>query len=459
MTPRAPAETQGGLHAQAGERSRIGPVAALALVLAVPAILHGESWNGLTTGGPDAHTLPSTRLPGEFEPQGALLLSGPELIRTRPELLARIAAAVRDELTVLVMVNDPEEADQGRDILRRIGIPNGRVPFLSIPSDTLWVRDYGPFVTYRNGFVTIVDPWYGHEGRPIDEEVPTRFARLRGLPVVPCPLVIEGGNLLSNGTGLCVTTTRLIAQNAAVCLAEENIRTRLRRHLGVSRLVVLEPLDNEQTGHVDMFAAFTAPDTIVVGSYAAEVDPINAAILNRNAARLAAVRTTHGPLRVVRIPMPSRRGGRWRTYTNLLFANRAVLVPVYPGVDAEAEARALHVLGGLLPGRRLVSIDAESLVELEGALHCVAMNLGPLECRPVVGVRTESPWNDSGFGDGAGKTGSASRDLMAPRSTQRGRPSLHFVLDPEAGTFSEWQVDPPLNPSRTRKEVPAGTEG
>ncbi len=436
MTQRTPAATKGGLHSRAGERSRIIPAATLALALIAPAVLHGESWNGLTAGGPDARALPPTRLPGEFEPQGALLLSGPELIRTRPELLARIAAAVRDELTVFVMVNEPEEADQGRDILRRIGIPDGKVPFLPIPSNTLWTRDYGPFVTYRNGLVTIVDPWYGYEDRPLDEEVPTRFARLRGLRVVPCPVIMEGGNLLSNGAGVCVTTTRLIAQNVAAGLAEANVRTRLRQHLGVSRLVVLEPLDGEQTGHVDMFAAFTAPDTIVVGSYATEIDPINAAILNRNAARLAAVRTAHGPLRVVRIPMPSRRGGRWRTYTNLLFANRVVLVPVYPGVDAEGEARALHVLGGLLPGRRLISIDAESLVELEGALHCVAMNLGPLECRPVFGAHPESPWTGSEPGDGTGTSDSESYELTAPPSMNRGRPFVHFTQDPEAGTFS-----------------------
>ena len=35
----------------------------------------------------------------------------------------------------------------------------------------------------------------------------------------------------------------MIAQNVAAGLTEENVRTRLRRHLGVSRLVVLEPLD------------------------------------------------------------------------------------------------------------------------------------------------------------------------------------------------------------------------
>ena len=75
------------------------------------------------------------------------------------------------------------------------------------------------------------------------------------------------------------------------------------------------------------------------------------------------------------IPMPPRPDGLWRTYTNVVFANGRLLVPIYPDFSPDLDRQALELYGRLLPEWEIVGIDAGSLIRREGALHCVIMNL------------------------------------------------------------------------------------
>jgi agmatine/peptidylarginine deiminase len=181
---------------------------------------------------------------------------------------------------------------------------------------------------------------------------------------------------LSNGLGLCVTTTALVERNGG--LSKRVVCNALKRSLGAQEVVVLERLAGEETGHVDMFTTFTGPTTVVVGSYSPAEDPVNAALLDRNAARLAAVETPWGPLRVERIPMGRQHDGLWRTYTNCVYANGVLLVPFYLDGDENRSRQALAVYRRLLPRWHIVFVDATPLIEEGGALHCAALNVPSL---------------------------------------------------------------------------------
>jgi agmatine/peptidylarginine deiminase len=197
------------------------------------------------------------------------------------------------------------------------------------------------------------------------------------LPLVRVPLTIEGGNLLSNGEGIAVLSDKILEDNIAFGLAETTLVEIMKYLYGFKQIVMLESLYGEETGHVDMFAAFTSPDAIVVGAYDPKCDEQNAAILDRNAAKLSEVKiNSNKPLRVDRIPMPPHSDNLWRTYTNVLFANGVVLVPVYPSLDHVGRQKALAVFSKLLPNWEIVGIDASRIIESNGALHCIAMNLG-----------------------------------------------------------------------------------
>src|SRR5205085_2038342 len=141
----------------------------------------------------------------------------------------------------------------------------------------------------QNGGFSLVDADYFRDDRADENLCPSELAPLLHLPVLQLPLTVEGGNILSNGRGICLTTTAFLERNAHRKLSNNEIGRAFKAAYGFEHVVALEPLRLEVTGHIDMFATFTAPDTVVVGQYDPGVDPVNAEVLDRNAAVLAQI--------------------------------------------------------------------------------------------------------------------------------------------------------------------------
>ena len=60
------------------------------------------------------------------------------------------------------------------------------------------------------------------------------------------------------------------------------------------------------------------------------------------------------------------------SYANFLIINGAVLMPAY---GDQADANALRVLTRAFPDREVVAVPARSLIEQNGSLHCITMQL------------------------------------------------------------------------------------
>jgi agmatine/peptidylarginine deiminase len=249
---------------------------------------------------------------------------------------------------------------------------------------TMWIRDWGPIsTTGPDGDPLLVDPRYeGNARNPGDDRAGARIADHFGLPVRDLPLTLEGGDVLSNGRGLGLTSGRMVQRNARDRdLGSGEIADLLRSHLGFEDWFPLPSLVGEPTGHVDMFVTFVDRLTAVVGRYDPQTDPTNAALLDKVAAALDGFVTRAGTLRVERVTMPDRPDAIWRTYTNVVYANGAVLVPQYPDHSPALDEAALALYRRLLPEREIVGVDSPDLILRNGALHCVTLNL-PQGTRP-----------------------------------------------------------------------------
>lgn len=328
----------------------------------------------------------SCRVPGEFERQSALVIASTDLIDNMPQLFVELVKKTSVRVPIIVLVNDFDQYNRATDILRDGMVLDDRVHFINTPHNTMWIRDYGPIVVQEvSGRSAIVDAGYDL-GRFDDDNVPFELARLFDVPVVSTPLRIDGGNLLSNGAGLGLTTYQLFFSNPDMIAMnietgdndEESMEAALQEAFGFQKVVFLEPLAGEPTGHVDMFATFINKNTVLVGSYDVNVDPENAAILDRNAEKLARIRIGKGFLQVERIPMPSNEDEVWRTFTNVVYANGVLLFPTYENVDPTIQMQAKAIYRELMPAWKIVDVDASRIIESEGALHCMTMNLGPL---------------------------------------------------------------------------------
>ena len=317
-----------------------------------------------------------TFLPADFERHDALVLVADRLAKDFPELLARIVAEAKPKIELIGLFSDTKGRDAVRRVLAEHNPPPDSIRLIEVPTDTVWIRDFGPVVVRRgDGTRVAFDFQYkrrsGAKNRDTDNAAAAAIARHVGIPVRRVPVELEPGNLLSNGRGLLVTTTDTFNANISHGYDAGTIAGYLGKTFGCRKIVLLEPLKGERTGHVDVFACFTDPDTIVVGEYPKSVDPVNAGVLERNAAILSKVQTADGPLRVVRIPMPGNEDGAWRSYTNSIFANGVLLVPSYGGAHAEADNRAVLAFRRLLPGWKVTGIDASKVVRREGALRCI----------------------------------------------------------------------------------------
>jgi agmatine deiminase len=313
----------------------------------------------------------SVVLPGEFEKASEVMLGWGNGAWQLEEFLVDLARAAAEESGVTVVVPGQGAASWVSAALAEGGVDMDAVELLVAQIDSVWMRDYGPLVVRGPGGQVVIDPRY-YWGRWADDFFPTALAWHRSLPVSRPPIEMEGGNLLSDGAGRCVTTEALIAQNSHLGYTAADVRKILRDYFGCEVTAIVPPLFGEGTGHVDMLVHITGPGEVMVGRYTTAQDSVNAARLDTAASRLSAA-----GFWVTRVPMP-RNDNRtvWRTYTNSLAVNDSVLVPVY-GEDRSRENEALSRFAQAYPGREIVPIDADEIIYWSGAVHCVAMSVSP----------------------------------------------------------------------------------
>jgi agmatine/peptidylarginine deiminase len=349
-------------------------VVVLSILMAVISSAHRDLGGRDAISKPRHHALrvvppplpPAVRgvLPGEFEPIERVLITwDPSLTSFYGDLLTAIEGHA--EVTFVV---EEWERDEILALIDDRGIARSGVSFVTGSADTIWMRDYGPLVVRGpTGLRWTVD--FSYTERPLDDAVPRAITGILwpGRAVVEAPLRLENGNLLSDGRGRCVSTDFLFELESS--RSRGAIRQMLANYLGCRELIVLPQLIGEPTGHVDMYVAITGPAEAIVGRFDDELDPDNAALTDRAARKLERAGFT-----VRRIRMPPNDDGVYRSYTNALAVNDVVLVPVY-GEEYELEREALAVFASAYPGRDIVPIDSDLIIDLDGAVHCAAITI------------------------------------------------------------------------------------
>ncbi len=210
-------------------------------------------------------------------------------------------------------------------------------------------------------------------------------ARITGLPRLEPRrpdtgerLVLEGGGIEVNGSGLMLVTEEWLLSGVQVRnpgLTRTDYERIFREWLGVMRTVWLGEgcVGDDTHGHVDDIARFVDASTVVLAVEHDPADENHARSMDNlrrmeSAARDAAI----APLRIVTLPFPRpviMNGERLpASYANFYIANGAVLVPTFNDPNDRV---ALNTLAGLMPRHRVVGIHAVDLVWGLGTLHCL----------------------------------------------------------------------------------------
>ena len=330
----------------------------------------------------------------EFKRQGAILLGCHNQINLIPELYGEIAKAVNGKVALFGVVSNEVQAKSGIQMIKNLGLPESAMRFLVIPTNSIWIRDYAPFILrYDQDNAFMVDAKYHtrlmRESRRQDDFMCFELARMLELPVRSIPLILEGGNFISNGDGLLLTSAKTISVNKEGEYTHKQLISMFNDFLGVNGIYAVNHLIDEPNGHIDMFMTMLNKNLAIIAEIDPAIDSENSEILNESARIVSSITTSNGPIQVKRIPMPPRSGNEWRSYTNIIMANGVLLMPSFSDVDPSIEDRAEQVYKSFLPADWVVKrINCDKLVALRGQLHCMSYNIPKFI--PIDGLITRS---------------------------------------------------------------------
>jgi agmatine/peptidylarginine deiminase len=308
--------------------------------------------------------------PAEFQKAAGIFFSW----RGYSSLLKSLICEVARESKAYVAVS--ENAEAVRQELVEFGCTMANVEILSTPTDTVWIRDYAPWAVYtRNGELALVDFVYNRP-RPRDDRFSDYWTANSQRPLYICQMVLPGGNLLLDGCGGALLSDMIFdaAQGADPLLTRQDVSRYLSAYLNCHIVHILEKMEQDGTGHIDMFCKLLDRRHILVGEYRRVSDGAgdNYHILNRNASKLATLKNGLGENFIVhRIPMPAYDGNTY-SYTNSLLVNGKVLLPLY---DKPEDEVARRIYQKLLPTYKVIAFDCRQVISANGAIHCITHSI------------------------------------------------------------------------------------
>jgi len=320
-----------------------------------------------------------------------------------------------------------------------LGLINN-IEFHGVEYDSIWMRDNGPiFFKDQEGIERILSfiwkewGYMTHEKKcdlKYDPLLPAEIAKKLNVPCHYVPFGSEGGDREFNGKGSLIACKDVeLDRNPGKSISD--LEVLYKEQLNVSNIIWLKhaladdaqtfycPLPNTDIytchgtgGHVDEFARFVSPTTILLAQVHPEeqntpLGSITHQVLEENFQILSSLKDQDGkPFHIVRINLPpplfhsltikdpiyetlenlKYTSGKplpdevkvvaATSYCNFLISNGVILMPSYykegrPRLFKETDDSAKQVLQSLFPDRVVIQITAEAVNFGGGGIHCI----------------------------------------------------------------------------------------
>lgn len=268
-------------------------------------------------------------------------------------------------------------------MIGQAGADPDRVHIIIHPTNTIWIRDFGPRYIYEGNVRAIVDHTYNRP-RPLDNAVPAHFSSYKGHAYYKMPIVHGGGNYHLDGTNAGYTTRLIVNENPG--LSEAKIYQLFRDYQSLTTFFFNPfPTSVDSTQHVDMWMIPVADDKVIISDWSANPGSTQAIICDMAAADFANRGYT-----VYRTPA-RRVGGVHYNFANAVIVNDLVIIPGFTNSTvAPLNSQAKAVWEQALPNHTVVQVNAQSIVSAAGIFHCIMMHIPPAPGgeNPTVLLRT-----------------------------------------------------------------------
>jgi agmatine deiminase len=320
------------------------------------------------------------RAPAEWEPHERTLMAWPcrrelwgETIEQARADYAAVANAIAAFEPVTMVANPGEDS-----ALARAACGEG-VEIVELALDDSWMRDCGPIYVYgedgRRLAVHFRFNAWGEKFPPWDRDarVGALIAERLGDEVLEAPIVLEGGSILTDGTGVLLTTEQcLLNPNRNPSLSRAEIEQALRAHLGVERILWLGAglvEDRDTDGHVDLIAAFTRPGQVLLQMVPPGNPNYDHCLDNRDRLRGAGIDVLELPYLPYVVVADETIAA---SYLNFYLCNGAAIAPVS---GAPSDPDALAIIDKAYPDREIVPVPGAILAYGGGGPHCVTQQV------------------------------------------------------------------------------------
>ena len=329
------------------------------------------------------------RFPGEYEPMQAVMIVYPLGIPV--ELVREMA----EDCKVITIVESYYQSSAQSEF-QSAGVNMDNIEYLNAPTNSYWVRDFGPWYIFDGREPAIVDNVYNRP-RPYDDDIPSHFAEYWDIEMFGMKVVHTGGNMMQDGRGNGVSDDIVITESASQAgVSEEQVYERMKAYLGIDPYHVTIDPQGDYIAHVDCWGKYLAPDKIMLARVP-ESNP-RYPYYEEVAEYFATTNCCWGyPYKVYRVDIPG--GSVISPYTNSLILNKKVLVPM--GSNSTYNEAALNLYREAMPGYEVIGITNNSYWDgwlNTDALHCrtrgvMDFNMLYVDHRDV--VFGEQEWQDS----------------------------------------------------------------
>ncbi len=292
--------------------------------------------------------------PAEWEPMTGVL------IRYPLGLPLGLVAEMSEDVEVKTIVSSTSQMNTAYNQYAAGGVNMANCSWLIAPSNSMWTRDYGPWYIFTGEDVQgITDHNYNRPTRPQDNLIPWVLGDTLNIPVYGMPLTHTGGNYMTDGMGVGMSTELVYDENPTLTQAQVN--DTMHAYTGIDDYVVMPDILTYGIHHIDCWAKMIDPGRIVVK----RLSPPNTQ-LEANVAYFQSLISSYGrPYEVIRVDCQSST-----PYTNALILNNKVLVPLF---NNSLDAAAMQTWQNAMPGYEVLGYTGSWVSD--DAIHCRAMGM------------------------------------------------------------------------------------
>ncbi len=313
------------------------------------------------------------RAPAEYEANDGLLMRWGSFNSVITEIAMAVSSSGGYQGApaprIFLVVSSASQQSSAASTLTTAGVDMSRVQFIVVPSNSVWMRDYGPRFVNSAGIRGLIDHVYNRP-RPLDDAIPGAVSATFDAPTYAMPLVHGGGNFHLFDDAQAYMTQLVGNENSG--LSAEQIKSYFRDYQGLELTITpVFPESFDSTGHIDMWMLPAARRRVIISQYPATGGVYS--VPYQITEDTAALMSSRG-YEVLRTPGWQGGNGAHYTYANSVVMNSKVLMCRFSGEDAR-NAQALAVFQQAFPTRVIETIDCSNIIASAGAIHCIVMHV------------------------------------------------------------------------------------